>query len=191
MVETSEPAHGRSATPDDVLGFWFSAAIRPKWFRPDAGFDADVLHRFEGLYERAVQRGLDAWGSAAEGALALVIVLDQLPRNMYCGMPKAFAADPQALSAASVAIAQGLDRSLSDEQNVFLYMPFMHSERLEDQDRGIGLFERLGREENIDFMRRHRSVIARFGRFPHRNGILGRSSTPDESEFLADKAAWF
>jgi uncharacterized protein (DUF924 family) len=170
--------------PSDILAFWFSDAVKGKWFGSGESFDAELRHRFGGLLQSAKLGALAHWAENPDGVLALVILLDQFSRNIHRGAPEAFAADPLALETAKQAIAQGYDLRLTPEGRGFLYLPFEHSEALADQDRGVALFEALGLEEALDYMRRHREIIARFGRFPHRNAILGRVSTPEEIEFL-------
>jgi uncharacterized protein (DUF924 family) len=178
-------------TPSDVRSFWFSEAIEAKWFKPDEAFDAALKARFEFALKAAKAGALALWTETSEGALALIVLLDQMSRNIYRNTAEAFAADPMALDTARRAIDRGLDASLEPEQRLFLYMPFMHSERIADQERGVELYTALGLEENLQFMIRHRDIIARFGRFPHRNAILGRQSTPEEEEFLKKPGSRF
>lgn len=175
----------------DILAFWFSDDVKAKWFGGGESFDAELRERFDGLLQKAKLGELAHWSENPEGALALVILLDQLSRNIHRGTPEAFAADPTALAIAKHAIAHGYDLRLTPEGRGFLYMPFEHSEVLADQERGVALFEALGLEEALDYMRRHREIIARFGRFPHRNAILGRSSTAEEIEFLKQPGSSF
>ena len=182
-------------SPAEVLTFWFGREEDPgydgwreEWFRKDEAFDAEVTDRFGGLYERAAAGDLDGWRADAEGCLALVIALDQFPRNMFRGDAKTHATDGKALETAKDAIARGLDRELGPFQKMFLYMPFMHSEVLEDQRRSEELFEKLAGDHGGPDVREyavgHREIVERFGRFPHRNAILGRETTPEEAEFL-------
>ena len=182
-------------SPAEVLAFWFGREEDPgydgwreEWFRKDEAFDAEVTDRFGGLYERAAAGDLDGWRADAEGCLALVIALDQFPRNMFRGDAKTHATDGKALETAKDAIARGLDRELGPFQKMFLYMPFMHSEVLEDQRRSEELFEKLAGDHGGPDVREyavgHREIVERFGRFPHRNVILGRGTTPEEAEFL-------
>ena len=177
--------------PSDILAFWFSDDCKGKWFGGGESFDAELRERFGGLLHKAKLGELAHWTENPEGALALVILLDQLSRNIHRGTPEAFAADPTALAIAKHAIAHGDHLRLTLEGRGFLYMPFEHSEDLADQERGVALFEALGSEESLDYMRRHRDIIARFGRFPHRNAILGRISTPEEIEFLKQPGSSF
>jgi uncharacterized protein (DUF924 family) len=175
----------------EILSFWFSERVKPKWFEPDAAFDAELNDRFRPANERARAGELNSWTGTPEGALALVILLDQSPRNIERGSPKAFATDEQALAIAGQAVARGFDAGLDAKQRQFLYLPFMHSENLEDQERGMELYTALGLAEPLDFMRRHRDVIARFRRFPHRNEVLGRKSTEAEIDFLNQPGSSF
>lgn len=175
----------------DLLRYWFSREAREKWFDADPAFDAALKSRFEPLLYEAKAGRLDGWAGSPQGALALVILLDQIPRNIYRNSPQAFAADAQALAAAKAAVAQGFDRALGADERWMLYLPFMHSEDLADQERGIELFAALGLEEPLRFMKRHRDIIARFGRFPHRNEILGRPSSAEEIAFLQESGSRF
>ncbi len=181
-------------TPDEareVCGFWFSAEVRPGWWEKDADLDAEIRSCFEILYERAAAGGLADWEETARGALALVIVLDQFPRNMFRDSPRAFATDARARAVANRAVERGNDQGLGAEERLFLYIPFEHSEDLADQDRAVALIETLGDQGFTDYAHRHRDIIARFGRFPHRNRILGRVSTPDEEAFLESPGSSF
>jgi uncharacterized protein (DUF924 family) len=181
----------RQITPSDVLDYWFSDETRPKWFEGDEKFDDELRRRFIGAWDEARKGGLDHWTATPEGTLALVILLDQIPRNCHRGVPDAFSTDPLALHWAKWAVEQGLDRGLGAEHRQFLYLPFMHSEQLADQEHGMTLYTALGLPSPLDYMRQHRDIIARFGRFPHRNEILGRESTPEEIEFLKQPGSRF
>jgi uncharacterized protein (DUF924 family) len=165
-----------------VLQFWFTELKPRQWFVKDEQLDALIRERFLSVYEHVRQGLFDDKKPSARETLAAVIVLDQFPRNMFRGTPQAFATDAQALAMAQSAIARGEDRELPKKRRVFLYMPFQHSEDRAVQARSIELFTALG--ENLGYARRHQEVIERFGRFPHRNAILGRASTPEEREFL-------
>ena len=173
----------RAMPPGEVLDFWFGLD-RKYWFRKDAAFDAEIRARFLPLYERAAAGQLAEWTGAPRSCLALVILLDQFGRNMFRGSARAFAADPLALEAARAIVGAGWDASYTAEQRSFAYLPFEHSESLADQERCCALMKPLG-EELYRYAERHREIIARFGRFPHRNAALGRESTPEEIEFLA------
>ncbi len=168
----------------DVLKFWFEETAPDRWFEKDPTFDGTVRERFLGLHETLVSRGDDALLADARTALAAVIVLDQMSRNMFRDTPRAFAADAQALRLAEAAVARGLDADLSKDQRMFLYLPFQHAEDRRLQARSVALTAGLGDAELQKWADAHRAIIDRFGRFPHRNRILGRPSTAEEIEFL-------
>ena len=178
------------ADPATVLAFWREAGPK-KWFTKDDAFDRGVRERFLATYEAATAGELSAWEATPEGALALAIVLDQFPRNMFRDSPRAYAADPIARRLARIAVEQGLDRSMTDQERNFLYLPFEHSEDREDQALSIHLIGQLGHDEWTRHALAHRSIIDRFGRFPHRNAILGRTSTPDELVLLNEPMGSF
>jgi len=171
-----------------ILDFWFSPEVEPFWFVKDRDFDENLTKRFGKIYEEASltfnQEKLDKLKSGEE-ALALVLIFDQLSRNMFRDTPKAFSTDDIALNISKKAVEKGLDGQLSSKiQRNFLYMPFMHSESLEDQKEGIRLFSTIPEnEQTVTYAQQHKDIIARFGRFPHRNKVLGRISTADEVEF--------
>jgi uncharacterized protein (DUF924 family) len=190
----------------DVVDFWFGVPgspewlqQRPEWFRKDPVFDALIGARFGGLLERALHGRLE--DDPREQALPLnrlarIIVCDQFPRNVWRGRPKSFALDPIALATARTLVDGAEERAMTPVQRKFVYMPFMHSEELEDQERSVTLFEALTAEssaerESLDYAIQHRAVIARFGRFPHRNEILGRASTDEELAFLKEPGSRF
>jgi uncharacterized protein (DUF924 family) len=186
----------------EVLDFWFGCEgdpeygqFRNEWFRKDPEFDARVTKQFADLYEEAAVGNLDGWRDDAESCLALVIVLDQFPRNMFRGDGRTHAEDDRALGASKYAIERALDRELPAFQRMFLYMPFMHSESADDQRRSVELFERLAGEEGapdvVSYAVAHRDIVERFGRFPHRNEILGRETTPEEAVFLTTEGSSF
>lgn len=176
---------------EEVLAFWFGPEAEGRWFAKDEAFDARLGRRLGGLASAAAGGRLDGWAGTARGALALVILLDQLPRNLHRGRPDAFAQDPKARAVASRAVDQGLDRSLTPRERLFLYLPFEHGEDLADQDRAVALIGALGDAEQTDYAVRHRAVVRRFGRFPHRNRVLGRESTPEEVAFLTEPGSSF
>ena len=175
----------------EVLEFWFGDDVRGSWFHSSPALDQTIRKRFAELYARAATAELRSWEASPEGCLALCILLDQMPRNMFRGGPLAFATDDKALMVAEHALAQGYDRSLTDEQKQFLYLPFMHSERLGNQLRALALFESERMSENRRFAEEHVAIIRRFGRFPHRNAIFGRSSTEEELEYLSQIEGFF
>ena len=175
-------------TSEDVLAFWFADSGR--WWKKDVAFDAEVRERFLALHE-AIDRGeREDWLESPRGALAYVIVLDQFSRNMFRGTARSFASDARARAAALRAVEGGDDRTLSGDERMFVYMPFMHSEDLADQDRSCALFAAC-RPDHLRYAELHRDVIRRFGRFPHRNVILGRASTPEERKFLEQPGSSF
>ncbi|HWU49397.1 MAG TPA: DNA-deoxyinosine glycosylase [Asticcacaulis sp.] len=169
-----------------LLALWFAPETQVYWFNATSGFDAMLAERFGLTYELARAGRLEAWRETPRSALALVIALDQLPRNLFRDSAQAFATDAQARAIVAQTAERGFDNVLTPMQRKFLYMPYMHSESLADQDKGVRLFTNLGDKDTLDFMRRHRDLIARFGRFPHRNAILGRRSTPKEQAALAE-----
>jgi uncharacterized protein (DUF924 family) len=170
-------------TPAAVLAFW-RAAGPDKWFEQDDAFDAAIRERFLDTYEAAAGGRLAAWEGDAEGALALVIVLDQFPRNMFRGDARSFAADPLAREVADRAIARGFDQLFLPPERRFFYLPFMHAENLADQERCVAFCRAAVDDEGVKFAELHADIIRRFGRFPHRNRVLGRVTTPDEQAFL-------
>ncbi len=175
--------------PEEMLDFWREAGAQ-KWFAKDDAFDAACMARFRDLWEQGAAGKLAAWEESAESALALVLLLDQMPRNMFRGTPKVYASDPQARGVAARAIARGFDRAVEKELRPFLYLPFSHSEDLADQERALKLYEGLDDAEQLKWARHHHGIVARFGRFPHRNAILGRASTPEEISWLAEDGAF-
>jgi uncharacterized protein (DUF924 family) len=184
----------------EVLEFWFGAPeargeTRRQWFRKDAGFDAEIRRRFGELHDAASRGELDGWRASPESMLALVIVLDQFSRNLHRADPRAFAQDARALEFAREALARGDEQALHPVERQFLYMPFEHSEDPADQDRAVELMRGLESFPATRGLARwaesHRGIIRRFGRFPHRNRVLGRESTPEETEFLKQPGSGF
>ena len=168
---------------DDVLAFWRAAGPK-KWFTKSAAFDAEIAARFLPTYEAAADGKLLGWEASADGALALLIVLDQFPRNMFRGSARAFAADTIAREIADRAIARGFDQKVKSEERSFFYLPFEHSEKLADQERCVALARATGDADTLKWAELHADIIRRFGRFPHRNAVLGRATTAAEQEFL-------
>ncbi|MGE9009837.1 DUF924 family protein [Leptospira interrogans] len=173
----------RDTAPDDVLSFWREAG-HDRWYRRDEMFDVEVCRRFLDLWQQAAAGGLSSWEATDEGALALTIVLDQFPRNIFRGDARAYASDALARDVAARAIDRGADKRIDPLLLEFLYMPFMHSEHLPDQLRCIELFGGTSNTENQEYAELHADIIRRFGRFPHRNPMLGRETTPEEQAFL-------
>ena len=182
---------------DEVLAFWFGTPdaadygqARAAWFRKDDAFDTQIRARFLTEVEAAIAGQRADWATSPQGALALFILLDQFPRNLFRNTARAFAGDTAALALAGRVVGEGWDRKLLPVQRVFAYLPFEHSEALADQERSVALFAALAEAHPetasyLDYAERHREVIVRFGRFPHRNGVLGRSSSPAEADYLA------
>lgn len=165
-----------------VVDFWTAAGPR-RWFAKDAAFDSEFRETFAAQHEAAARGELEDWPRTATGALALVLLLDQYPRNSFRGTARMFATDALAREVASAAIAAGHDRAVGDELASFFYLPFEHSEDLADQEKAVALCERLGGEA-MKYAIIHRDIIQRFGRFPHRNAILGRATTAEEQRFM-------
>jgi uncharacterized protein (DUF924 family) len=199
-----------NATPESVLDFWFGTSgsaseitgrQRMLWFGKTPEFDQAVSDRFAATLEAASAGKLDHWANSPRGRLALVIVLDQFPHHIFRDKPQAFATDPKALTLSLAALTACEDRQLTPIERVFLYLPLEHAESLEMQVRSVSLYEALAKEVTaderalfdgfLDYARKHRDVVARFGRFPHRNAILERPSTPDELEFLKQPGSRF
>ena len=171
-------------TAADVVAFW-REAVPDRWFEKDDGFDAEIRDRFLETHEAAAEGKLSAWEGNAEGALALLILLDQFPRNMFRGQARAFATDPLARAIAAGSLVRGFDAQVAPEMRGFFYLPFMHSEDLADQERAVALYTAAG-DDNLKWAIRHADIIRRFGRFPHRNAVLGRATTAEEQAFLDD-----
>ena len=172
-----------AATADEIASFW-RAAGPDRWFNKDASFDEEIRQRFLKTLEAAAAGKLTDWEQSAQGALALLILLDQFPRNMFRGDARAFATDPLARAVAAGAIVRGFDSQVPPEMRGFFYLPFQHSEDLADQERSIAFYKAIGDVENLKWAKLHADIIRRFGRFPHRNSVLGRATTPEEQAFL-------
>lgn len=177
-------------SPRDILQFWFSERARALWFEKDAEFDADIRARFGPMVHEAQMGGFEEWRGSPEGALALLLLIDQFARNIHRGHAKAYLGDGRAREVAAEAIARGFDRRYPFPDRVFFYLPFEHCETLANQDRYIALLQGCVREfgevaaDYLEYGHRHRNIIARFGRFPHRNVAVGRETTEEEAEFL-------
>jgi uncharacterized protein (DUF924 family) len=196
-------ASAASADVRAVLDYWFGApgspesgTLREFWFRKSAATDREIARRFGALVEQALRGDLDGWADSPDGALARILVLDQFPRNVYRDSPRAYAGDAQALRAAIAMVDAGDDEALPPAQRAFVYLPYEHAESLAMQDEAVRLFSRLAAEapalsEMLDYAHRHRAVVQEFGRFPHRNAILGRPSTPAEINFLRRPGSGF
>ena len=191
----SAPSPGEDWMPvdwvDDVLDFWFTELEPADWFKKSDSTDAAIRDRFAKLYAALSRRSAGELAETPRQALAAVIVLDQFPRNMFRGHPQAFATDELARTITADAVSKGHDSMLSENERVFLYLPFEHSENLDDQDRAVELISALGNPEYTKYAIAHRDVIERFGRFPHRNPVLARASTPAEEAYLAEPGSGF
>jgi uncharacterized protein (DUF924 family) len=185
----------KKTLPQDVLNFWFGAPDDPEfgqpreaWFKKDDVFDADIRSKFGEAVEQAIEGGLEDWEDGGNGSLALILLLDQFARNIFRGSDKSFAGDVRTRRVAAAAIEDGIEKVLNIPQRVFLYLPFEHSEDIADQHRSMDLFNSLpeyeGRSNQIEYAQRHFDIVERFGRFPHRNDVVGRDSTKEEIEFL-------
>jgi Uncharacterized protein conserved in bacteria len=173
------------ASPEQVLAFWREAGP-DKWFAKDEAFDQACRDRFMATYQAAARGDLNEWELTHDGALAVVLLLDQFPRNMFRGTRDVYKTDPAAVLVADRAIERGYDKRVEPALRRFFYLPFMHSESLRHQERSVAFNEALGEEDSIKWARHHRDIVARFGRFPHRNAILGRETTPEEAAFLEE-----
>lgn len=182
----------------DILDFWFLPPSHPnygtdrtEWFQKDDAFDAQIKNQFENVYQQATAGELLAWTDHKEGTLALILVFDQFSRNMYRGSPDAFATDGKALELANHMQDRGFFSQLTDFQKTFAALPFEHSEQLADQERSVALFKESASDTQIDYAIKHKEIIEKFGRFPHRNAVLGRDSTPSEIAFLKTPGSSF
>lgn len=177
--------------PDTILSFWFEELQPADWFNGGAELDARIKERFQDVHDQARHGELYQWRDDAAGRLAEIIILDQFSRNIYRGTPQAFAADPIALILAQEAIRAGCDTATEPERREFFYLPFMHSESKAAHAVAVTLYQNHGSEGGLEFEHKHKAIIDRFGRYPHRNGMLGRTSTPEELEFLATPGSSF
>lgn len=177
----------------EILNFWFTETQPQQWFQKNEEFDQKIKENFLEIYEMARKGLLDDWKKDADGCLALVILLDQFPRNMFRGSPQAFATDSQALLIAKHAVGKGFDQILEPVKRGFLYMPFQHSESMADQKRSVELFGKMKEDNPVGYQyaQRHYDVIDEYGRFPHRNKVLERENTPEEEDYLAQPNAGF
>ncbi len=191
MPEPMSPNGGDGEGIDAILSFWFEENGPKQWFTEDPAFDGPVRERFGALQARAADGGLTDWRRTAHGALAEIIVLDQFSRHLYRDDARAFACDAIALEAAKEALAKGFDHALSETERVFMYLPFEHSERAEDQETSVELYATLTDRSYLEWAEKHKAVIDRFGRYPHRNAALGRESPAEELAFLQEDGSSF
>ncbi|RIK97795.1 MAG: DUF924 domain-containing protein [Proteobacteria bacterium] len=178
-------AAATDVAPAEIIAFWREAGPA-QWYAKDDGFDAELRRRFLGVWEAARDGRLASWEDSDEGALALILVLDQFSRNMFRNDARAFSADEQARAVAGRAIAKGVDQRIEPALRAFMYLPFEHSEEMADQERSVALFRAMGDAESLKWADLHLDIIKRFGRFPHRNAVLGRATTPEEEAFLTE-----
>ena len=182
--------HASKQLINELINYWFSDPVKKLWFNSTPEFDEELRQKYLLLLEKAQRGELNQWRDDPLGALGLVIILDQFPLNMFRGQARSFATEEQARQVAEYAVGKGFDDQLNPAQKAFLYLPFMHSENLADQDKSVSLFEKAGLTDNLKYAHHHRGIIQRFGRFPHRNSILGRESTAEEIRYLNSKEAF-
>jgi uncharacterized protein (DUF924 family) len=189
MTFETSPATGAEAvgastiTSAEIVSFWREAGPKA-WFSKDDELDTEIRRRFLGTHEAAAEGLLSDWETSAGGALALLILLDQFPRNMFRDTPRMFASDPLARALAAGAIVRGFDAQVPKEMRTFFYLPFMHSETMPDQARSVAFYKAIEDADSLKWADEHADIVRRFGRFPHRNAVLGRASTPEEQAFL-------
>ncbi len=176
--------------PKNIIDFWFADDTRKLWFNSTTAFDQRLRESYLETWKQASAGELDHWMQSADGCLALVIVLDQFPLNMFRNQAQSYATEAQSREVARLAIERKFDQTLDADRKAFLYMPFMHSENLEDQELALELFEQPGLESNLRFAHHHRDIVAKFGRFPHRNEALNRKSSEAELAYLNSKEAF-
>ena len=177
-----------SITPSDVLDYWFSEKSKQFWFASTPQIDNEIKLRFESVWEKAAEGEYSQWRETADGSVALIVILDQLPLNMFRSDPKGFQTESMAVEVALNAINNGFDEELNDEKLLFLFMPLMHSENIDHQNLQVYLFDKYN--FNLEFSKHHRDLVKKFGRFPHRNEILGRMSTMEELDYLLSDNAF-
>jgi len=176
--------------PKEIVEYWFSDRVKKQWFASTPELDKEIEEKYKAIWEKASLGELDDWGDDSEGCLALLIILDQFPLNIFRGQPKSFGTERKSVEIARNAINLELDQKIEKEKRAFIYMPFMHSEDLKEQDISVKLFRDNKLNENIRFAEHHREIIRRFGRFPHRNVIIGRESTEEEIRYLASEESF-
>lgn len=175
---------------NEIIDFWFSDEVKPLWFKSTPEFDQQLREKYESLWQQGVDGELETWTTSPEGCLALVILFDQFPLNIFRNQAQGYSTEQLARNVADLAIVQGFDQQLTDQQKSFLYLPFMHSENLDDQARAVELFDKAGLGENLRFAHHHYAIVEKYGRFPHRNEVLGRQSTQAEIDYLNSKEAF-
>jgi len=181
---------GETVTAESIIEYWYSDEVKSKWFNSTIEFDKELKSKYESIWKDALRGELMAWSENAEGCLALVIILDQFPLNMFRGEVESFSSEAMAVRITKKAIEQGFNKNIDKEKVAFLYMPLMHSENIEDQNISVKLFEEAGLMDNLRFAKHHRDIIEKYGRFPHRNKILQRESSQDEINYLNSDEAF-
>ncbi len=176
--------------PVDIINYWYSDELKKHWFSSTPALDNEITNYYEQLWEDAANGKLDEWMTTPDGCLALIIILDQFPLNMFRGQAKSFQTEGKAIEVSLAAVSRGFDKQLSTDKLAFLFMPLMHSEKLENQALSVRLFAQYNLADNLKFAKHHQDIVQRFGRFPHRNKILGRESTSAEIEYLNSKEAF-
>jgi len=180
----------RPLTPETILEYWYSEKIKPLWFNSNPEFDQEIKSNYENIWIEVLRGEHISWSESAEGCLALAIILDQFPLNMFRGEVKSFSSEAMAIKIAKKAVEHGFDKEIDKDKVSFLYMPLMHSENIDDQNMSVRLFEEAGLEENAKFANHHRTIVEKYGRFPHRNEILNRESTEEECNYLKSDEAF-
>jgi len=175
---------------ESIIEYWYRHEIKSQWFNASTELDEEIKRKFETVWIKAIEGEYKSWTDTAEGSLALAIIFDQFPLNMFRGSVKSFSTEAMAIKVSKNAIKNGQDVILGKERVTFLYMPLMHSENIDDQDMAVELFEKAGLADNLRFAKHHRDIIKRFGRFPHRNKILQRTSSDAEIEYLNSDSAF-
>lgn len=180
----------KSITPDSIINFWYSDRIKSQWFNSTKELDQEIKDNYEHVWKNAIRGEYKHWKKNAEGCLALAIIFDQFPLNMFRGDVESFSTEGMAVKVAKNSVKNGFDDKLNKNQVAFLYMPLMHSENIEDQNLSVSLFEKAGLADNLKFAKHHRDIVKQFGRFPHRNKILQRQSSQDEIDYLNSEQAF-
>lgn len=177
-------------TPESIIEYWYSDKVKSKWFNSSIEFDKEIKTNYENIWLEILRGEHSCWSDSADGCLALVIILDQFPLNMFRGEVKSFSSEGMAIRITKKAISNKFDEKIDKNKVSFLYMPLMHSENIDNQNMSVELFEKAGLTENLRFAKHHRDLIKIFGRFPHRNKILNRESRQDEIDYLNSKNAF-
>ena len=186
----SDVSNEEAITSKSIIDFWYSDKIKSKWFNSTEKLDKEIKENYEHVWKNAIRGEYKDWENYAEGCLALAIIFDQLPLNMFRGEVESFSTEGMAVRVTKHAVEKGYDKEIDKEQVAFLYMPLMHSENMDDQNLAVSLFEKAGLIDNWKFAKHHRGIVEKFGRFPHRNEILQRQSSSDEVDYLNSDEAF-